>query len=540
MFKLFVLFGSILACCYAAQNPPVKPSKGGVWPKPQYQETSENYLVLLSRTFSFKGPANIGCPDFLNDAFARYWTIIATSSSLEQRGQLSEVERQPQQKFWEADDNFVGYLDSLNVELIGECVNEAVLPELGDNENYTLTISSEESTLSAPTIWGVLRGLETFSQLVHVERESLVVNATIITDFPKFPHRGLLLDTSRHFQPVYIILQNLDAMAYNKLNVLHWHIVDDPSFPYVSHTYPELSEKGAYHPVSKVYEQSDVRKIIEYARVRGIRVIPEFDTPGHGGFTSSWGLSHPELLTPCYSNDQPNGQLGPMDPTKNSTYTFLTNFYKEVIDVFPDSYIHVGGDTIDFSCWKSNPDVNAFMSANDISSYEQLDAYFFENTVSILDSLSSKYLVQQEAFLYGATLPKSTVVQVMKLGLDVLAALTKADMFGIYSGCWLLDKLSGGGDWEKFYNCEPLDFDGTDEQKKRVLGGEALMWGEIVNEYIIMPRVWPRASAVAEKLWSAQDVNDIEAAKPRLQEQACRMNRRGIAAQPPNGSGVCL
>ncbi|CAH1363801.1 unnamed protein product, partial [Tenebrio molitor] len=513
MFKLFVVLGSILACCYAV-GPIVTASKGEVWPKPQQQETSENYLVLQPHTFSFKGPDNIGCPDFLNDAFTRYWTIIATSSSLEQRGQLSEVERQPQQKFWEADDNFVGYLESLNVQLTGECANEAVLPDLGDNENYTLTISSEGSTLSAATIWGVLRGLETFSQLGYVERESLVVNATIITDFPKFPHRGLLLDTSRHFQPVYIILQNLDAMAYNKFNVLHWHIVDDPSFPYVSHTYPELSEKGAYHPVSKVYEQSDVRKIIEYARVRGIRVIPEFDTPGHGGFTSSWGLSHPELLTPCYSNDQPNGQLGPMDPTKNSTYTFLTNFYKEVIDVFPDSYIHVGGDTIDFSCWKSNPDVNAFMSANDISSYEQLDAYFFENTVSILDSLSSKYLVQQEAFLYGATLPKSTVVQVMKLGLDVLAALTKADMFGIYSGCWLLDKLSGGGDWEKFYNCEPLDFDGTDEQKKRVLGGEALMWGEIVNEYIIMPRVWPRASAVAEKLWSAQDVNDIEAAKP--------------------------
>jgi hexosaminidase len=103
-----------------------------------------------------------------------------------------------------------------------------------------------------------------------------------------------------------------------------------------------------------------------------------------------------------------------------------------------------------------------------------------------------------------------------------------------------LDELSSGGDWEKFYNCEPLDFDGTDEQKKLVLGGEACMWSNDVNEYNIMPRLWPRASAVAEKLWSAQDVNDVGAARPRLEEHTCRMNRRGIAAQPPNGAGVCL
>jgi hexosaminidase len=118
--------------------------------------------------------------------------------------------------------------------------------------------------------------------------------------------------------------------------------------------------------------------------------------------------------------------------------------------------------------------------------------------------------------------------------------LTKAGKFGLYSTHWFLDEVSSGGDWEKFYNCEPLDFDGTDEQKELVLGGETLMWGEAVNEYNIMPRVWPRASAVAEKLWSAQDVNNVGAARPRLEEHTCRMNRRGIAAQPPNGPGVCL
>ena len=119
----------------------------------------------------------------------------------------------------------------------------------------------------------------------------------------------------------------------------------------------DLSEKGAYHPVSKVFEPSDVARVIEYARVRGIRVIPEFDTPGH---TSSWGAAHPELLTTCYSNNQPNGYLGPMDPSKDTTYDFINNLFTEVVGVFPDSYFHIGGDEVDFSCWyhhttKTNP-----------------------------------------------------------------------------------------------------------------------------------------------------------------------------------------
>jgi hexosaminidase len=204
MFKLFIVLGSVVACCYAV-GPVVIASKGGVWPKPQEQETSADYFVIRPHTFNFKGPADIGCPNFLNDAFTRYWTIIATSSSLDRRGRISEMKRRPKKKFWKVDDSYAGYLDTLNVELTGECASEDVRPDFGDDEKYTLTISSEGSTLSASTIWGVLRGLETFSQLIYLEEDTLVVNATTITDFPRFSHRGLLLDTSRHFDEKPVI-----------------------------------------------------------------------------------------------------------------------------------------------------------------------------------------------------------------------------------------------------------------------------------------------------------------------------------------------
>ena len=117
-----------------------------------------------------------------------------------------------------------------------------------------------------------------------------------IHDKPRLRHRGLLLDTSRHFIPVDDIYLTLDAMSYNKLNVFHWHIVDDTSFPYESSVFPELSSKGAFHP-SMTYSPRSIQKIIDYARLRGIRVIPEFDSPAH---TKSWGQGHPYLLSKCY------------------------------------------------------------------------------------------------------------------------------------------------------------------------------------------------------------------------------------------------
>jgi hexosaminidase len=159
--------------------------------------------------------------------------------------------------------------------------------------------------MTANTVYGAIRGLETFSQLVyHTEDGQYTISGVVdIKDTPRFSYRGIMIDTSRHFLNVHTILKHLDAMSYNKLNVLHWHFVDDQSFPYVSISFPELSAKGAYNS-RHVFDQQDVQTVIKYAKERGIRVIPEFDTPGH---TKSWGKGQPNLLTPCYTNDVPNG-----------------------------------------------------------------------------------------------------------------------------------------------------------------------------------------------------------------------------------------
>lgn len=201
------------------------------------------------------------------------------------------------------------------------CIYSYVHFQLQTAPTDQLSIQSpDEATLAAQSVWGALRGLESFSQLLHIAADtmSLRLNLTDIEDAPRFPHRGLLLDTARHYMPMDTIRTLLDGMAYSKLNVFHWHIVDDQSFPYQSQRFPELSRNAAYHPTNAVYTPNDTAAIIQYARLRGIRVLVELDTPGH---VRSWGVSHPELLTECGGDWA--GKLGPLNPAEERVYPFV-------------------------------------------------------------------------------------------------------------------------------------------------------------------------------------------------------------------------
>lgn len=405
-------------------------------------------------------------------------------------------------------------------------------------ENYTLTISSTKINLVGQSVYAAIRGLETFSQLVNHDEGKYYVRQASIVDAPRFPFRGILIDSSRHFLEINSILKVLDAMSYAKMNVLHWHLVDDNSFPYQSKVYPELSAKGSWlNNPNHIYNHDQIRKIIDYAKDRGIRVIPEFDTPAH---TKSWGNGYPFLLTKCYNNNVWTGAYGPINPINDEVYKFMENFFTEIHNLFPDQYIHIGGDEVSFECWKSNPEIQKWMKEKNYTDYALLEQYYEVKLLDILKKIGSEYIIWQEVFDNGITLKPDTVVDVWTgVWQDELAKVTAKGFRAILSNPWYLNYISYGSDWTKYYQVEPLAWNGTEQQKSLFSGGEACMWGEYVDSTNLVPRLWPRVAAVAERLWSPASVNNVQEATIRLEDFRCRLLRRRIDAEPQNGPGYC-
>ncbi|XP_045452690.1 beta-hexosaminidase subunit alpha-like [Melitaea cinxia] len=513
-------------------GPKYPPTKGEVWPKPQYQIKENTFYILIPRQFEFKATDQT-CDD-LTTVVERYSFILSKIGD----GTGKRVDRSDRGKVSEG--LYKGHLKKLEIVLTQAC---EAYPHLHMDESYNLTVSAT-STLHSRSLWGVMRGLETFAQLFYLsdDRNEIRINTTQIYDFPRYKHRGLLLDTSRHFISVTNILKTLDAMEMNKMNVFHWHIVDDQSFPYRSEKYPELSNVGAFDS-SMTYSKEDIQTVIEFARIRGIRVIPEFDVPGH---TASWGSSHPHLLTECYQGNRVVG-LGPMDPTKNSTYQLLRELFHEVQTLFPDSYFHIGGDEVGLDCWKSNPELREFMKTNKLT-VSDLHALFIRKVIPLLVD-NSKLIVWQEVFDEGVSLTKDTLIQVWKYNwISEMINILESGHKLIFSSTWYLSAMNS--EWPDFYLPDPrkmvYDITRNETLLPGIVGGEACMWGEMVDDRNVINRVWPRASAVAERLWSTLDEKitfKIEIPTEtyhRIEEHACRMIRRGMNAQPPSGPGFCL
>jgi hexosaminidase len=395
--------------------------------------------------------------------------------------------------------------------VVVESTDHAAPQRLGDNERYSLTVTNVQAKLVAEAPLGALRGLETFLQLVQVGAEGTGLPAVNIQDGPRFPWRGLSLDVSRHFIPIEDVKRTIDGMAAVKLNVFHWHLSDDQGFRVESKKLPKLQELGSD---GLYYTQDQVRDVIQYAYMRGLRVVPEFDMPGHA---TSWFVGYPELASAPgpYAIIREFGIFtAVIDPTKESTYKFLDALIGEMAGLFPDAYFHVGGDEVDPMQWKASVEIQAFMKDNGIANEEALQAYFNQRVQKIV-ARQGKHMEGWDEVLQPG-IPTDIVIQSWR-GQKSLAEAAQKGYEGILSNGYYLDLMFPAS---THYATDPLKGDAPSldaNQQKRILGGEGAMWEELATPENLDVKLWPRLAVIAERLWSPASVTDVASMYQRLE-----------------------
>lgn len=398
-----------------------------------------------------------------------------------------------------------------------------------EDESYRLEVGPRKAVLSAATPYGVLRGLETALQLVESGVPSFTMRGAVITDRPRFPWRGILIDVCRHFIPLDVLKRNIDAMAAAKMNVLHWHLSEDQGFRVESKKFPKLHEMGSD---GLYFTQDEIREVVAYAADRGIRVVPEFDIPGH---TLSWLVGYPELAAGegPFALARKWGVFDPvMDPTKEEVYDFLEDFLGEMTGLFPDSYFHIGGDEVNGKAWDASASIAEFKREKGMKDNHDLQVYFNKRVLEILQDLD-RTMVGWDEILHP-DLPKDIVVHSWR-GQKSLAGAVRQGSHGILSSGYYLDHMRSAA---FHYQVDPLGGDvallGAEEQR-RVLGGEACMWAEYINGETIDARIWPRAAAIAERLWSPAGVRDTLDMERRLALFSARLEWLGLTHRSSYG-----
>ena len=583
-----------LACASPAGDLPLMP-----WPAHVERPQAQGALVLNNQlTLNVTG-------DDLGDAPGRWRERIARQTGWTLQPQLAPAKA-----------------PTINVVIAKKV---PAIPRPDSDESYQLKVTAEGVNLRANTRFGALRGMETLLQLIQNGAENTAIPYVTIDDAPRFPWRGLLLDSARHFMPLDAIKRQIDGMAAAKLNVFHWHLTDDQGWRFASTRYPKLQQQASD---GLFYTQAQMKEIVRYATDRGIRVVPEIDMPGHA---SAIAVAYPELMSAPgpYQMERHWGVLKPvLDPTKEATYAFAEATIGELAAIFPDPYLHIGGDEVDDSQWQANPAIQKFMRGKGLADSHALQAYFNRRLETILEKYHRQMVGWDE--IYHTDLPKSILIQSWQ-GQDALGEVAKHGYRGILSTGFYLDQpqytayhyrnevvpqglngvdtitdndsaqswsfvmprlkgsavegsftlIKGESGWRGF-----IDFKGKSrravqdiawlndnqitfsvdtwmgetrpvltvnddrlggyfllgnarypvsgqrldevpegippvvpdaEQQKNLLGGEAALWAENVAAPVLDIKLWPRAFAVAERLWSAQDVKDSDNMYQRLQ-----------------------
>jgi len=514
----------------APPAPPAHPTTNAlIWPLPtEYTRGTTTVGVTVGDASQFFKTAGGASTPFLSQAFARYADL-----TFSHRVSAANTANATAAK--------AGAVTGLVVTVAS---TDDSHPQVETDESYTLTVSAAggAATMTAKTVYGVLRGLETFSQMVVFDFDTGVYTIPQapwqITDAPRFPHRGLMIDSARHFEPVAAIKGIVDSLPYAKLNVLHWHMSDSQSFPLQIKSSPKLWA-GAWSSQER-YIQGDVEDVVEYARLRGVRVMVEFDMPGHA---ASWCTGYPEIC-PSVSCNQP------LNVANDKTFDVITGLLMEMTGgvankpdapstgIFKSNMIHLGGDEVNTACWDSTPAVAAWMKTKGYTA-DQAYAYFVKKVADVAIAQGHRPVQWSEVFdHFKYNLTKETIVHIWKSvtnvtevvagGYDVLVNV------GYDKLSWYLDNLNVM--WDAVYMNEPCVGVPDDLCDKHVLGGHGEMWGETVDASDIEQTVWPRLAAISERLWSPRNLTDTADAKDRIQSFRCLLNRRGIAAAPVNNA----
>jgi hexosaminidase len=415
---------------------------------------------------------------------------------------------------------------SIAVERAGE---EA--QSVDEDESYALQVTAAGITIKAATEVGAMRGLQTLQQLVQADGDRYVLPVVSISDSPRFRWRGLMLDCGRHFEPVAAIKRTLDGMAAVKLNVFHWHLTEDQGFRIESKIFPRLTDEGSD---GLFYTQQDAMEVVRYARGLGIRVVPEFEMPGH---STAWLVAYPELAS-GRSPKTIRREFGvsdyALDPTREETYKFIGQFLGEMAAIFPDPYVHIGGDETESPEWKTDPRIQGFMREHGLKDSTALQAYFNQRVLKILNGYH-KHMVGWDEILDPA-LPTDAVIQSWRGG-EALVKAAQQGHQGLLSAGYYLDGMKSAGE---HYAVDPLPRGSalTPAQRELVLGGEICMWGEQIDERTVDSRLWPRSAAIAERLWSPETVTDVDDLYRRLAATSIELEGLGLQHLSAEDAGL--
>jgi hexosaminidase len=382
---------------------------------------------------------------------------------------------------------------------------------LDEDESYHLRVSQTGIELTAANPLGIMHGLETLLQLVEPGAHGWVIPDVRIDDTPRFAWRGLMIDVSRHFMPLDAVERNIDGMAAVKLNVLHLHLSDDEGFRVESKRAPRLTQMASD---GQFYTQAQIHELIAYARDRGVRIVPEFDVPGHA---VSWLVAYPELA----SGPAPTGLVRsehdqlrpPLDPTNEATYKLLDRVFGEMEKLFPDRYFHIGGDEVDGKYWDKDEHIQAWMHEHNIRDNHALQTWFTKRVQAIVRK-HGKDMEGWDEILDG-DLPKNSLIQSWR-GADSLANSARLGYKTVLSAGYYLDLMYPAS---QHYAVDPLAGPSatlTAAEKSNIIGGEAAQWTEYVTPENLDNRLWPRTGAIAERLWSPASVTDAQSMYRRL------------------------